>query len=1328
MTVIDSYELAAPLASSAHGGTFLAHRSGERIDRFVVKTFKSEAVPDADEPSWDTQHFLDRARLQKHVASSGGKRWAPIHALGMTDEGAAYLVTDHFPRSLRTFVDSQPKLSETVLHAVITGVVRGLVELREISGRPHGNLKLENVFLRGDGPPRDDQIALADPAQAHRAKKDGEAGDVEAIGRLIHDLVLPGRADDASAVVSPESGPAWRRLGPRGESWRTLCADLLLRQIEGRPANLLRVGVALEALRPNTRRRVVKAVRPRRRLARRAIMASALCFLVAAGVAAPIAVDAMARRKFQTEQAAWFDALKASWADPARLSRIEADPDLKNVAAELRKPELANFDASPPADWRDRFRFDRSRAAVAAQAHVKEGLSPARWRRLAMIIGMQRDWAARGWKQPVELLSRLSDSIQPDRAADLPAEIDRVLAIAPRLEAEAPMIDQAWKRLDAAATELEGSIDAYPRAFAALLRKDVAERLNLSESAIAGVDTALVPAAVKAERLVATLKRLRAGEIDGQRVNDALAKSADPTHARLEDIDRWLASADEFVVQRDRIAPAAEELKRMLADVAADADVQSSGELQEDRKRVEMAIDRFGRTPFVTADWADGTFARRRGMIAADIDTLAAKHRENPQQWIDGLQPLATASNTINSYWERHRVELRGQAPNLAADRNALRAAKRQAMQLRGVLADLDSPILAAVPADLPEPFHAAAVARRERAVGDLLQPIDPRDARIDPVAAKRADETLREWFRDVRDLAVQFPLRKELLTLDDRPDLTWSSSEVWRDPVVQAAIKNDLARIGRLKKLADLKPVELAKAALESDQTEVAVAAWRLLAQPLRLEMTDWPSQPGELAAEHRIRQRLSKLLQSVKQRDEAQAVVNEMLTAAGDQWRRFMDHVASEKMIAEAAELVGAFGLTRRDIDRLPAIARFDLALHAANAAMNQGDDGRLAAAADQLIAAARLLRPAPAALLHRLERFKAPEPFADLKPGETFALPLPGVEGGVVFRRVEAPGVRPFYLQETETSLGQVVAAIDGARGWDEALKFAWAPPAAPLEPRPSLRGWEWTGRPARIAPSLAWSADCDFPVDFRPTRLRFNRAALSDEFGGNPSAAHPMQQIPVEAALYVAALLGCRLPTAAEWSGAYEADAKVASAVPWNLRDQTWERERKYLAAAGVAVNRWPDQGAFKPARAAEGERSRPQTDGAIFFRPINSSLAAGGHFRDLVGNVAEFVCDASEAFEEFPAADKRSAEGVRKFIGKSSGSLFVIGGSALSPAQTPWDEPLPVEKPADSYADVGFRLAFTAPARTVSEKLRWALAGQGYLWPRSPESATVSGGR
>jgi hypothetical protein len=89
-----------------------------------------------------------------------------------------------------------------------------------------------------------------------------------------------------------------------------------------------------------------------------------------------------------------------------------------------------------------------------------------------------------------------------------------------------------------------------------------------------------------------------------------------------------------------------------------------------------------------------------------------------------------------------------------------------------------------------------------------------------------------------------------------------------------------------------------------------------------------------------------------------------------------------------------------------------------------------------------------------------------------------------------------------------------------------------------------------------------------------------------------------------------------------------------------------------------------------------------------------------------------VCDAPEAFGQLK---ERTPQTIKSFAADAGTGLFVIGGSALSPPELPTDRPLPL-KPGSAYADVGFRLAFTAPSRNLAERLEWALAGQGFVRP------------
>ncbi len=445
---------------------------------------------------------------------------------------------------------------------------------------------------------------------------------------------------------------------------------------------------------------------------------------------------------------------------------------------------------------------------------------------------------------------------------------------------------------------------------------------------------------------------------------------------------------------------------------------------------------------------------------------------------------------------------------------------------------------------------------------------------------------------------------------------------------------------------------------------------------------------------------------------------------------WRRFVESASSEPMLLTANDLKGAFGIDSTVISQLSAVSRFNLSLCQAREDVRRsepggGDDAAVRRVIAIMVKSAGELpdRKPAEALLQKLKTIDAKEPFADRNPGDRFALAIPGVDPALIFVRVEPPAARPFYLCSTALSFGQFAGVTDAASAWEQMKRFHWIAEQGKRDTRRGLRVWEWSSRSSlEMSVPMLWLTpddDNDYPISFRISR--FNRTALTDEVGGNPTTDHPMQYISCQAAMYVAGLCGCRLPTSAEWRDAYSIYEKTVPPERWNLRDQTLETYKRYAAAGGATVVRWPDDGIFHPSGdqspTGADARSRPENDGTLFFRKVNGP--GGGTFRQLVGNVAQFLCDAADAFDAWP--DKGSAEGIGRFLEQNPSSTFVIGGSALSPPELPFDRPLVLPRTDVGFADVGLRLAFTAPARSLKEKLKWALAGQQYLW-KTPTTA------
>ncbi|MEM7711700.1 MAG: SUMF1/EgtB/PvdO family nonheme iron enzyme [Pseudomonadota bacterium] len=185
------------------------------------------------------------------------------------------------------------------------------------------------------------------------------------------------------------------------------------------------------------------------------------------------------------------------------------------------------------------------------------------------------------------------------------------------------------------------------------------------------------------------------------------------------------------------------------------------------------------------------------------------------------------------------------------------------------------------------------------------------------------------------------------------------------------------------------------------------------------------------------------------------------------------------------------------------------------------------------------------------------------------------------------------------------------------------------------------------------------------DLYPARLR---ASV-----GSPSPETPLTHVSAAAAVLMAEAVGCRLPTSDEWAAAWQ--ATNAASRDANVRDATWALQRDHMAqrlSAGRA-SVFPDRGAFTPRiepRPPEGAAATVfnESDGALWFR---ETAPASGSVRDLRGNVWEWLAG--------PAG---------------SPSDLCVGGSAISAPEVPMANPQERSGRARSFADVGFRLAFT----------------------------------
>jgi hypothetical protein len=336
------------------------------------------------------------------------------------------------------------------------------------------------------------------------------------------------------------------------------------------------------------------------------------------------------------------------------------------------------------------------------------------------------------------------------------------------------------------------------------------------------------------------------------------------------------------------------------------------------------------------------------------------------------------------------------------------------------------------------------------------------------------------------------------------------------------------------------------------------------------------------------------------------------------------------------------------------------------------------------------------------------------------------------------VDANGqkVLPYYLSTTEVTVGLFGAMMQAAGVTGDVIRL-------PDNQAMSVRGpqlWQHAGN--GLVEADSWLKRMpqrfdDYPADLldsaAPGHLAGRRLATA---GQNPQTDMPMQHVPPEAAMFIAAQMGCRLPTYAEWKFAAAKQPFAPGLLP-NLRDATWEKQLAHVSdmrAKRLNQLKWPDAGGFT-IQAARGEGAQaigwtadqlakagvpgipnPFNDQYLWLRAVKP----GPVLSDLYGNVAELVMAEPIAMDKLP--DKSFAT-FQKLADSNNNKILVVGGSFMSPPE--WGLDQQVIGLNDGFTDTGFRLAFAASKRLVVDRLKDLMEETKFIALAGPTTAPAN---
>lgn len=1046
------------------------------------------------------------------------------------------------------------------------------------------------------------------------------------------------------------------------------------------------------------------------------------------------------------------------------------------VIADRPGSNLAALAQRPPTTARSNEGIKATNAAAAALRRVEVAF--AKWPTTVALEAHHVMLIDHGWDRVAELVENTLKQAPPYGKAP----VGPTLIAMQRLEAQTAGIAVAIERLEEELAVLEPFNDPVFEALAQAVddldhQAPTAHHPQLDANdpyaaRLLGLAEALGPLEAFAHRFSQTVQSDRWPKVDHahfRETGQAYAMLAQGDHAHDKIFRTWLDEADGFReaeddwrpgwadAQRQALLPATASLRTLSA-----ADHLTAKPLATRIDKLHARIDLVVNTTlssgmineidiqrnFIERDVRDLVTTAMRFEQDVSAQQIAQTLREASPLTDDAAQQSPAAEAAWRLQRERLAVRLERDADLDAAGRD-FDTARQELLALIDPDAPLGLPTANAFDLYQYPPAVAALLsALQDRAADQREATLDlalHEGLPVDPIRWTKLRNNYVQRLADadaLADLAVRidraiagaYPLDDPAVSSAEGGVVaeiaSWSSASLMNDPTVAAAARPTFDRVKPLQQLAQNDRWEtLSAVATQQPDAAVAFAAWR------RMGAIDWPGDARALANESAAQDHLARLAESIAKRDPARAAAlkAELIAARPVRWQRAMRAAGSDADLRKVVTQAEAMNVSIND---LPAATRFNVLLHRVQSAVaslpttpGPRRDAEVLAIAQAFAAQVRPMadHPQVAALLRSLDAFttsgaQTRELLTEAGPARRGWAAQPHDDGQAItfthqgwaltFVRIDPERGPPFYLCTTELPVGLAL----NAAAWDDADDELRAvmPPLGEGDTRKGPRVWTHGESSLTLNPQN-WLDD--------------SPGYLADLTPSPPSPQHPINYVSAEGASYLAALLGCRLPTVDQWITATKRYPVPPRVLP-NLRDTTWARHAAHAARLIQAGNPgidWANSDTFRPAVSGENQ-PRISDDPVGDFHPINDTtlwFTASPTHNDataspvnLVGNVAELVTlgpvDPDVLLDDArPIAERRDA-----FRRQHKQAFAVVGASALSPASLNPTAPQPfnVFSGARGYADVGLRLAFDVPFVSPARQAASALRTQAFLRP------------
>ena len=435
MAAFGRFETVREIHRTGYTTVYTGRSPESTAEQFVIKVFYPlSLLLEGGQTKTEIDLFLKGTEAQQKAAADDAQHWAPIHQHGSTPGGAFY-VTEKYEHSLQQLIDIRLKLSSKVLSDIVESVAKGLMELKESCGRPHGNLKATNVLISGTEDISQKKIVICDPLPDELTDtKLHWDSDLRAIAELIYQLVVHQQSPRVDGWQAPDS-KEWRSLGRNAASWRNLCNRLL--NASTKPGTITIETVIEELAQIKTAKPFLS---PRRLIAAALIVIVCVVTLVIVWPrGAPATIEEW--KQLCDEYWTWIGALYEQGLGlnrkkgNSRAERWREDPHLKTILKSIKaagypyefaKDEGMEFKyiVDTPGDGSD------TKKGLAAIESIKSFFntdSNSPWPLLSEMHEAASRFEERGWEKPVEYLVQLASSVRPEPNKPIAENVDKIL-------------------------------------------------------------------------------------------------------------------------------------------------------------------------------------------------------------------------------------------------------------------------------------------------------------------------------------------------------------------------------------------------------------------------------------------------------------------------------------------------------------------------------------------------------------------------------------------------------------------------------------------------------------------------------------------------------------------------------------------------------------------------------------------------------------------------------------------------------------------------------------------------------------------------------------